>query len=123
MPSKMIEKKKIDCKSDLNIFSEEHERKIDECRERIKRQQDMIRFGFLTLTFQFHFSIFTFHFNFSNFTRYDPVWLFTFSLEESSLFTQIDFHFTFTFQEATRYFSHLININQNLNFCFLYKYK
>ena len=28
----------------LNILSEEHERKIDECRERIKRQQDMIRF-------------------------------------------------------------------------------
>ena len=28
----------------LNFLSEEHERKIDECRERIKRQQDMIRF-------------------------------------------------------------------------------
>jgi len=27
----------------FNVFSEEHERKIDECRDQIKRQQDMIR--------------------------------------------------------------------------------
>ena len=31
----------------LNFFSGEHERKIDECRERIKRQQDMIRLDFV----------------------------------------------------------------------------
>ena len=37
----------------LNLFSAEHERKVDECRERIKRQQDMIR-----LDFHFHFNMF-----------------------------------------------------------------
>ena len=33
----------ICCHEFPNVFSGEHERKIDECRERIKRQQDMIR--------------------------------------------------------------------------------
>ena len=31
----------------LNFSSGEHEQKIDECRERIKRQQDMIRLDFV----------------------------------------------------------------------------